>query len=59
MKKAFMRGVCALNVEAMSMFNKEQMGDCGYHGNQSVPTTPVKDGGKNKEPKVVIEKHLH
>ncbi|XP_011405716.1 PREDICTED: centrosomal protein POC5-like [Amphimedon queenslandica] len=61
LKKAFMRGVCALNKEAMTMFNKEQLGDCGYHGNQTVPPPPppVKEGGKSREPKVMIEKHLH
>lgn len=63
LKKAFMRGVCALNKEAMTMFNKEQLGDCGYHGNQTAPPPPppppVTEGRKSREPKVMIEKHLH
>ena len=39
MKKAFMRGVCALNLEAMTMFRE------GEEGGRR-PSTPVTDNGR-------------
>ena len=35
MKKAFMRGVCALNMEAMSMFRYHEPEQNSYHGNSN------------------------
>ena len=37
MKQAFMRGVCALNLEAMTMFRQHDA--TGYHGNGLAPST--------------------
>eukprot|EP00127_Corallochytrium_limacisporum_P007044 Clim_evm4s241 gene=Clim_evmTU4s241 len=48
MKKAFMRGVCALNMEAMSMFRPEElerMADVAVHGGGG-------GSGKNLDPNV-------
>jgi centrosomal protein POC5 len=36
MKKAFMRGVCALNMEAMSMFHDSELKASGTSGERSL-----------------------
>lgn len=65
MKKAFMRGVCALNMEAMSMFKEGKLTEAGEilsstRSNQccvsqdEVSTTTKNDLGKN-----LISSHTH
>lgn len=45
MKKAFMRGVCALNMEAMSMFHETEGGGVGGGGPTQPPPSSSSHGG--------------
>lgn len=62
-----MRGVCALNMEAMSVFHPGETGEGGCYDDQHPPQPPHDHhykgggggGGKRREPKVTIERHLH
>ena len=67
MKKAFMRGVCALNMEAMSMFQTQQNipkvdSNCCYD-NQTIDNTkpdlqqPFKAVHRSKGLPIKVERH--